>query len=104
MLTLCLNSPFYLIKRSRPWFSRDDHPRRSGISAFGFGGSNFHTLLEEYDTDKNKISWDGTVEITALSASTKHELKESLSSFIAEIESVSAEKIFNFEKISYHAS
>ena len=24
-----------------------DHPRRASVSAFGFGGSNFHSVLEE---------------------------------------------------------
>ena len=28
-----------------------DHPRTAGVSAFGFGGTNFHTVLEEYTGD-----------------------------------------------------
>ena len=68
------NSPFYLITKKMPWFSKKAHPRRSGVSAFGFGGSNFHVVLEEYTKNKAKISWDGSVEIIALSASTHGEL------------------------------
>ncbi|CAM2067037.1 SDR family NAD(P)-dependent oxidoreductase [Sulfidibacter corallicola] len=41
-------SPFYLNTEKRPWVRRPDHPRRAGISSFGFGGSNFHLALEEY--------------------------------------------------------
>ncbi|MDM8524923.1 SDR family NAD(P)-dependent oxidoreductase [Desulfococcaceae bacterium HSG8] len=54
-------SPFYLSTETRPWFSRKEHPRRAGVSAFGFGGSNFHLLLEEHRKEKQEISWDGSV-------------------------------------------
>ncbi|NCQ46239.1 MAG: SDR family NAD(P)-dependent oxidoreductase [Shewanella frigidimarina] len=43
------DSPFYLNTETRPWLPRTDNtPRRAGISAFGFGGTNFHIVLEEY--------------------------------------------------------
>ena len=42
-------TPFYINTETRPWLSRGQgHPRRSGVSAFGFGGTNFHAVLEEY--------------------------------------------------------
>ncbi|HEV2606668.1 MAG TPA: beta-ketoacyl synthase N-terminal-like domain-containing protein, partial [Xanthomonadaceae bacterium] len=41
-------SPFYLNTRTRPWIRNSAHPRRASVSAFGFGGSNFHVALEEY--------------------------------------------------------
>ncbi|RDV37166.1 SDR family NAD(P)-dependent oxidoreductase [Bradymonadaceae bacterium TMQ3] len=41
-------SPFYLNTEARPWVRGEDHPRRAGLSSFGFGGSNFHVALEEY--------------------------------------------------------
>ncbi|TJY56718.1 SDR family NAD(P)-dependent oxidoreductase [Sinimarinibacterium sp. CAU 1509] len=41
-------SPAYLLKDARPWLAHPDHPRRGGVSAFGFGGTNFHAVLEEY--------------------------------------------------------
>lgn len=41
--------PFYVNTESRPWVSTDNgQPRRGGVSAFGFGGTNFHAVLEEY--------------------------------------------------------
>jgi len=46
------NSPFYINTEPRPWFApADGHPRRCGVSAFGFGGTNFHAVLEEYGGD-----------------------------------------------------
>lgn len=42
------DSPFYLNTKTRPWIHGGDHPRRASVSAFGFGGSNFHLTLEEY--------------------------------------------------------
>ncbi|HEU5315846.1 MAG TPA: beta-ketoacyl synthase N-terminal-like domain-containing protein, partial [Chloroflexota bacterium] len=41
------DSPLYLNTRTRPWFA-DQAPRRAGISAFGFGGTNYHVVLEEH--------------------------------------------------------
>jgi acyl transferase domain-containing protein/NAD(P)H-dependent flavin oxidoreductase YrpB (nitropropane dioxygenase family)/NAD(P)-dependent dehydrogenase (short-subunit alcohol dehydrogenase family) len=43
------NSPFYVNSEARPWLSSAaGHPRRAGVSAFGFGGTDFHLVLEEY--------------------------------------------------------
>ena len=45
-------SPFHVSTRPRPWFkSETDQPRRAGVSAFGFGGTNFHAVLEAYEGD-----------------------------------------------------
>ncbi len=42
------SSPFYVNTELRPWDTPNGHPRQAGVSAFGFGGTNFHTVLEEY--------------------------------------------------------
>ncbi|MGB0384324.1 MAG: beta-ketoacyl synthase N-terminal-like domain-containing protein, partial [Ardenticatenaceae bacterium] len=45
-------SPLYLNTETRPWIrAAGDSPRRAGVSSFGFGGTNFHTVLEEYEAD-----------------------------------------------------
>lgn len=87
-------SAFYLNPTSKPWVpnsknrSESPSPRRSGISAFGFGGSNFHAVLEEYQPEKAHVSWDGSVQILAFSAKDKPSLiikinnfKDTLASF-----------------------
>jgi len=68
------NSHFYLNSSTRPWFAGNGHPRRAGVSAFGFGGSNFHIVLEEHLSAKTEISWDGNIEILAFSAKRKKDL------------------------------
>jgi acyl transferase domain-containing protein/NADP-dependent 3-hydroxy acid dehydrogenase YdfG len=62
------DSPFYVNSERRPWLAHPSHPRRAAISAFGFGGSNFHCVLEEAGPLKSEIDWNGEVEIAALSA------------------------------------
>lgn len=41
-------SPLYANTALRPWISEAGHPRRAALSALGFGGTNFHLVLEEY--------------------------------------------------------
>jgi acyl transferase domain-containing protein/NAD(P)H-dependent flavin oxidoreductase YrpB (nitropropane dioxygenase family) len=41
-------SPFYVNSLTRPWLSPESSPRRAAVSAFGFGGINFHAVLEEH--------------------------------------------------------
>ncbi len=78
------SSPFYLNVESRPWLSGSGHPRRAGVSAFGFGGSNFHCLLEEADGRPEAIDWDGDVQILAYSGDDRDTLAGLLPSFSAE--------------------
>ena len=42
------HSPLYVNTELKPWNVPADSARRAGVSAFGFGGTNFHLVLEEY--------------------------------------------------------
>ncbi|MGA7320666.1 MAG: beta-ketoacyl synthase N-terminal-like domain-containing protein, partial [Candidatus Sulfotelmatobacter sp.] len=42
------HSPLYVNAELKPWTMPADGVRRAGLSAFGFGGTNFHAVLEEY--------------------------------------------------------
>jgi len=73
------NSAFYLNSHSKPWVSSPvSPPRRSGVSAFGFGGSNFHVVMEEYTPLKTHVSWDGAIQIFGFSADSKNKLSHKI--------------------------
>ena len=71
-------APIYLNSIKRPWLKTQATPRRAALSAFGFGGSNFHCVLEEAEETKTDIEWDGQVLIIALGGETKAELIKQL--------------------------
>jgi acyl transferase domain-containing protein len=41
------DAPLYLLDEAMPWIDPGDTTRRAACSAFGFGGTNFHIVLEE---------------------------------------------------------
>jgi acyl transferase domain-containing protein/NADP-dependent 3-hydroxy acid dehydrogenase YdfG/acyl carrier protein len=63
-------SPFYLNTQARPWLRPADFPRRASISSFGFGGTNFHVALQEYEGSgvKPPRHWNAAGELILLSA------------------------------------
>jgi acyl transferase domain-containing protein/NADP-dependent 3-hydroxy acid dehydrogenase YdfG len=46
------SNPFYISAEARPWVKRDDNkPRCAATSGFGFGGTNYHIILEEFQNE-----------------------------------------------------
>ncbi|MDD2501699.1 MAG: beta-ketoacyl synthase N-terminal-like domain-containing protein, partial [Geobacter sp.] len=77
-------TPFYITTRKRPWITRNNAPRRAGVSAFGFGGSNFHTILEEYRPLQEAAEWDGSVQLLTFSGADTASLTAQLASIPAD--------------------
>tara|TARA_B100001063_G_scaffold61836_1_gene55977 strand:- start:594 stop:7502 length:6909 start_codon:yes stop_codon:yes gene_type:complete len=78
-------SPVYLLKNARPWFKNPSHPRRVGISAFGFGGTNTHVTIEEYtNTVKEQTlgNEDWPSELFVFESTTKQELIETVNNWL----------------------
>jgi acyl transferase domain-containing protein/NAD(P)-dependent dehydrogenase (short-subunit alcohol dehydrogenase family)/acyl carrier protein len=75
--------PFYANIEKRPWMPAGEHPRRAAVSSFGFGGSNFHCVLEEAQPGKGQVSWDGNVQILAFSGTNREEIRAQLAQFPA---------------------
>ncbi|MFY9645360.1 MAG: polyketide synthase, partial [Terriglobales bacterium] len=63
------HSPLYVNTELRPWTMPADAVRRAGLSAFGFGGTNFHAVLEEYIP--NRLNGNGKRSVTVGDIPTK---------------------------------
>ena len=58
------HSPLYVNTELKPWTVPADVTRRAGVSAFGFGGTNFHAVLEEYIPGKLNGNGKQSVAVT----------------------------------------
>ncbi|MEP0847769.1 MAG: polyketide synthase dehydratase domain-containing protein [Phycisphaerae bacterium] len=82
-------SRFYVNTAARPWIhSGAGAPRRAGINAFGFGGSNAHAILEEYvpadESALRRVEPEWPAELVVVGAADRAGLKrrcESLASW-----------------------
>ncbi len=86
------SSPFYINSQTRPWIHQSDEPRRAALSAFGFGGTNFHAVVEEYNPPLSQMNnfamnaW--TAEIFAFAAESSTELQRQIASAQKKLEKV----------------
>ncbi len=75
--------PFELNTEAGAWLrSPGDPPRRAAVSSFGFGGSNFHVVLEEADPKRTDVLWDEDIEVVSFSAAERSQLSEDIGRWI----------------------
>ncbi|MCX2934113.1 beta-ketoacyl synthase N-terminal-like domain-containing protein, partial [Mycobacterium sp. CVI_P3] len=78
------DSPFYVNSQTRPWVRKSDQPRRASVSSFGFGGSNFHVTLEEYQGEhRAKRLRALPSELVVLSAKSEADLQKRAADIVA---------------------
>jgi len=83
------DGPFRVSTGARPWLHRGPAPRRAAVSAFGFGGTNFHAVLEahgENDTPASAPLRDWPAELFAWRASARDGLIASVDRVAAAID------------------
>src|SRR5262249_38357513 len=69
-------SPFVLRSRARPWLSPE---RVAGVSAFGFGGTNFHAIVASHRTPMPKTALgDWPAELFVVRAANDEQLESVL--------------------------
>jgi iturin family lipopeptide synthetase A len=74
-------SPLRVPTRLEPW-PDDQHPALAGVSAFGFGGTNAHLLLQEAPTRPAiDLDVERPLHLLTLSAPTEHSLRELAAKF-----------------------
>ncbi|GAB5552554.1 MAG: hypothetical protein Sapg2KO_21450 [Saprospiraceae bacterium] len=88
------DSAIYINTEARPWL-KNGHPRRSGVSAFGFGGINVHITMEEYQGNGNThYRLHEPYKTVILQASTPAELIQLSRDILNQLNGAESEKIF----------
>ncbi|MEI7989446.1 MAG: beta-ketoacyl synthase N-terminal-like domain-containing protein, partial [Chloroflexota bacterium] len=88
--------PFYPVTESRAWDVKSGEVRRAGVSAFGFGGTNFHVVVEEYLVGKleNEKTVVPGVEIKSAAVQVQPEIARTEINLVSQtISSASSEEI-----------
>jgi len=68
------HSPLYINTELKPWTVPAELPRRAGVSAFGFGGTNFHIVLEEHIPHRPTGNGKRSVAVGALAQNAMNEV------------------------------
>ncbi len=49
------DTDLYIIDKQKPWITRDNATRKAAVSAYGFGGINYHLVVEESRPDYQPV-------------------------------------------------
>jgi polyketide-type polyunsaturated fatty acid synthase PfaA len=90
------STPFYVNSEARPWIqNHNKKPRIAVTSAFGFGGTNYHIVAQEYQTDHTKSYRTRTLpEVILLHEATPHLLSDKIEEILTTWQGEHAESKF----------
>ena len=99
-------SPFYLNTQARPWVRPANVPRRASLSSFGFGGTNFHIAMEEYEGSgvKPPRHWNAASELILLSAATPEALNKKCAELLGQVGKDNLAELARDSQLSFDAS
>ncbi len=81
----------YVNSEPRPWLHAGrTHPRYCGVSAFGFGGTNFHAVLSEYanayrPTDRTSLQ-PRNVELFAFTGASRADIEQAIKDLLEQLQ------------------
>ncbi|MGA2902787.1 MAG: SDR family NAD(P)-dependent oxidoreductase [Candidatus Korobacteraceae bacterium] len=76
------HSPLYVNTELQPWTVPGDGARRVGVSAFGFGGTNFHMVMEEHLPGKLNGNGKHSISVPATPPSVTKEVPMQVSNVV----------------------
>ncbi|MCO4782947.1 MAG: acyltransferase domain-containing protein [Candidatus Cloacimonetes bacterium] len=94
------DTSFYLNTEARPWVKNRDK-RYAASSAFGFGGTNFHAVLSEFDTESYQSIYRSQQEVFVFGEESIDQLKETVKAY--QDYSKKAENINQLARFNQHS-
>jgi acyl transferase domain-containing protein len=76
------DTPFYLQSATAEWPALNNKPRIGGVSSFGFGGSNAHVIIAEYQSPATAVYTGSGPAIIVLSAKNQARLKDRVQNLV----------------------